>query len=341
MSSLPKHVQEGLDQATAIQNKLAGGAQQPTPAEPQPQPKSQAEPQPKSQAEPQPQPEPQPKDDEATWEQRYKSYKGTGDRLFEENKRLTSELERASRYNEQLAGELDKLKEQVEKLANPPEPEPEPPKGATEEDVESFGADMVSFVTRVAMKAAADQIMVLEAKIQGLMSGMEEMRGEMDSVNTRSTMTAEQLFLRDLANAVPDYLQINASQEWRDWLQEFDRMSGKRRQELLSDAQRNLDVDRVAGIFNTFKHEHGGDAAATTSPASQVVDPLESRVSPPRSKTTQAASAQPDGQPRIWTQAEIAEVYNRGARGKIGAEEFKALEMEINQAVRQGRVVRP
>jgi hypothetical protein len=336
--SLPKHVQEGLDKANAIQSKIAG--QQPTPAQ-DPAPADTAATQEAAKPTPivdpvvKPTPAPAPADD-ATWEQRYKSFKGHADA---ELKRAHEAVESMRNDNADLKATLKQMQEQMDKLANPPEPTPEPPKGATEEDIESFGTDMVGFVQRVTAKAAADAMLAVEAKVNGVMSAIDEMRGQVTQVDERATVSAEALFFKDLADKVPDYLDINDTIEWKEWLQGVDMMSGATRQQLLAQAQSQLAVDRVAAIFNNFKRESGiGDASATSSQQQNQANDLESQVSPPRSKSTQAGGQQPEGQKKIWTQAEISGVYNRQARGKIAAEEFKALELEINQAVREGRV---
>lgn len=272
--------------------------------------------------------------DEATWEQRYKSFKGHADA---ELKRAHESVESMRNDNAELKATLKQMQEQMDSLANPPEPEPPAPEGATTEDIESFGQDMVSFVTRVSQKASADALIAVNAKIQGVLDAVEGVRNNVSQVDERATLSAEALFFKDLKEQVSDFVEINNSMEWKNWLQGMDMMSGLSRQELLSRAQSQLSVDRVAAIFNNFKQELGlGDASATNPPQDQ--GDLESQVSPPKSKSAQAVSTPSDAQTKVWTQAEISNVYAQQAHGKLSAEEFQALEMEINRAVQTGRV---
>lgn len=333
--NLPKAVQAGLEKADAIQTKMNDGNRpKPTPV---PAPEQQA-----PKAEPPKVVDPEatmpPPASEETWEQRYKSFKGTGDRLLEDNKRLHAENNRLAEDSRTMREELSALRRQVEDMSKaPPEPEPEPPQGATEEDVESFGSDMVGFVTRVSQKAAADAMSVVNAKFAGIMATLEEMRGEVSSVDQRSTQSATALFFKDLKTAVPDYAEINETVEWKEWLQITDPMAGVSRQVLLSDAQAKMDVDRVAAIFEAYKAQAQGNVEVTTEPSPQQ-QALESQVSPPKSKTQEAGGSRSDKQAKVWTQAEISDFYSRAARGLVNAEEFAATEMEINRAVATSRV---
>ena len=159
--SLPKSVQAQIDEANRLQAALSAQGE-PAPVEEAQDPPQETIPEAKQEPEPETRQIPDARrDDEATWEQRYKSYEG----------HWRAEIERARQNTltaqEQMAQMQQELNALRDQLNRPPEPAPEP--GVTDADIETFGSDLVGFTERAARKAVADAQKVWDAKNQALM----------------------------------------------------------------------------------------------------------------------------------------------------------------------------
>ena len=271
--------------------------------------------------------EPQQPQATTDWEHKYRSEIG----------RFKAETDRAREAAQAAWQQIEALKQEIAQLKVAPEkaPEPEIP-GVTDSDVEAFGSDLVEFAQRAARKAAADQLKVLDAKLAGVFQAIEEMRGQVGTVESTARQSAEEVFFNKLAQAVPDWEQINAAQPWFDWLQEADPFTGIQRQVLLNDARAKLDVGRVANIFNAFKTTQQPSAAPAQAQTSKQQE-LQKQVSPPKSRTGSAA-APAKGSDKIWTEKEVSAFYLDKAMKRIDPATAERMEAEINQAAAEGRV---
>jgi hypothetical protein len=270
---------------------------------------------------------PQPAVSEETWEARYRSNIG---RYEAETKRAREAAQQAWQQIEQMRAELDQLKAQP---TPEPAPEPETP-GVTDQDVETFGSDLVDFAQRAARKAIADQQKVIDAKIQGLFNALDEIRGSVGKVEQTTQQTAAQSYLKDLTRRVPNWEQINIDQAFIDWLQEPEGLSNIPRQQFLLQAHQSLDVDTVVKYFDAFAAPSSAPAAPATKPSQSAE--LQKQVSPPRAKAGSTAPAQQDQ--KTWTEADIMKFYEQKARGQIDAPTAARMEADLNQAVAEGRV---
>jgi hypothetical protein len=200
--------------------------------------------------------------------------------------------------------------------------------GFSEKEIEEFGEELVNMMLRTAENVAGPQLAQLRQENARLASTVN---------NTRQTIaqSAEQRFWADLETQVPEWAEINASQEWLDWLQLGDVFSGRTRNDGLQDAFRTYDARRVAGIMNTFKAE---DARAPTV-GNTHVDPT-TLVAPgqPGSGTPAPAGMTHATEAPIWTEAQVRQFYSDKRRGKIRGAEAARVEAEINLATAQGRI---
>ena len=320
--SLPKSVQAQIDEANRLQAALsAQGEPEPVEEAPETQ-ETVSEATQETSDEVRQTPEPR-RDDEATWEQRYKSYEG---HWRAEIERARQSTQAAQEQMAQMQQELRALREQLDSKS---EPAPEP--GITDADIETFGSDLVGFTERAARKAVADAQKVWDAKNQALMDVISELRGQIGQVHEQTSMTAEEKFFDKLATAVPDWEAVNANPDWLGWLQESDPFTGAPRQALLNDARQKLDTGRVAAMFDAFKATQGV-SAKPSAPNPE----LRRQVSPPKSRA--GSTAAPSGDKRIWTQEEIKIFYDKFARGQLDPAEAARTERDLNQAVAEGRV---
>lgn len=319
-TKLPRQVQKDLDNALALQaqmqesvanaapvvtdvSQLVQPAPAPAPATVEP-PAAQLPP-----AEPQ-----KPKVDD--FEHKYKVLQG----MFNQQNQAFRDLQE----------QIKDLKAKAEKPAEPPAPAPKP--AMDPKDIETFGKDMLEMVQRHAesvFNALSQQFTSRFAQVEQRIGGIEQ---TLNGVSQKTTLSLEQQFWKDLAQAVPDFAQINESTQFLSWLAEVDPVFGYQRQAALQDAQNKLDASRVIALFNAFK-------ATSTQPVSRPQNELAAQVAP---ATSAAAAPQPVTQAQVpITMSAITKFYDDVRRGRyVGREaEQQQYEALINQAAAEGRVI--
>lgn len=322
---LPSQIRKQLDAAEALlaaSNAPAAQPPAPEPVVPAPAPTDESVAAAPTPAAEQPAPEPAaaaqppaaPKDDEATWERRYRTLQGMHNQNVSDLKRRLNEQEQSNR----------ELQNQLRALQAAPAAAPA---GTNQNDAETFGQDMLDMVERVADARYGGTLRVLVERINNL---EEKLQGTQKTV----VRTAEETFFVRLKEQVPDYEAINVSQGFLDWLGEVDPVYGVPRQNGLDAASQALDADRAAKVFNAYK-------ATLAKPAEQRRTPrpsLESQITP--SAATAAPAPRQNG-PQTITVAQVQQFYDEVRRGAYRGREAEraALEQTINQALAEGRVV--
>jgi hypothetical protein len=213
--------------------------------------------------------------------------------------------------NKELEAQLQSLQLQIEELktAKPRESLIKP------EEVQEYGEPLVDLIRR----AAREEIASKDAEISDLKRRLERFE-----VNT--TKTVEIGFYEKLNAIVPEWMDINEDKEFHQWLDQYDDLAGRRRQDLLSEAEEAKDATRVANFFNAWKKTNTKrEAASNKSLESQVV---------PQSATTQT---KPVGK-KIWTRQEISAFYAKARSGEIDPKQMIAIEADLHAAQLEGRI---
>lgn len=260
------------------------------------------------------------------WEQRFKTLQGM----------YNAEVPQLRAREKVHEGEMNLLKEQVKTLmgaaqqaqqAAPSQPTSKP---VDPRDVESFGADMIEMVQRYAQQtyqSIRDEFGAHATKIDDRLKELEKV---ITGVSTKTDTTLETQFYATLKQLVPDWREINASEDWLAWLTEVDPVYGVPRQAALDSAQQRGNVEHVAAVFNMFK---------STRPAKPSAA-LAAQVSP---AGTGSGSAAPPAQaaPQMISQKFIQNFYADQLRGKYKGREAEANRIDalINQAAAEGRIV--
>jgi hypothetical protein len=170
----------------------------------------------------------------------------------------------------------------------------------TYEDEQNFGRELLDVATRAAKHALAPELQQLREENQDLQ----------DQLNSATKMSID----RELDAAVPDWRQINASEQFHRWLLMPDTYSGIIRDRLLKDAAAAANAQRVISIFQGFLREVG---AAGQAPQ----------------RTSRASSGKP-----IYTRGQITQMASMRRRGQIGDAEWMKWEHELIAAGREGRI---
>lgn len=318
--ALPKAVQQQIDDADRLVAEI-NGEKPGTPPETDPQ----TQPQEPATDVVEPAPAPVSKDPEhkqipeETWEQKYHSFKG---KYEAEVPRLHTQVRELNQQVQQLIAENAAIK-----AAPPPEPA-SVQSLITEQDKEAFGPDLIDLIER----ATESKVSTFRQREEQLMNEIKELKGQMGSVAERQVVSDKDRFLMGLGQQVPDWESLNTNQGFLAWLQEVDPVYGLPKQVALTNAYNNLDVARVAAIFNAYK-----STVAPAQAAKPKVNPeLQRQVAPTRSRSTTEPTDNTNQ--RIWTNQDIEAYYTDVRRGLISDEDAVRIENEIHAAVNEGRV---
>ena len=125
------------------------------------------------------------------------------------------------------------------------------------ENRRAIGPELIGCMQR----AAADAV---GPHLANLATSNEELR-------RRLAQEARHRLDQQVAEAVPNYLEIDRMPEWRKWLLGVDPLSGSIRQYVLNDAIAEANASRVVAFFRGFLAEHGrvGPAPAQRAPAAR------------------------------------------------------------------------
>lgn len=248
------------------------------------------------------------------WERRFKSAQG----MFDAHK-------------QKLNSEVDSLKQQVEalteQLSQAKKAEPKKLDIISEEDRNTFDEDTLSLIERAAIKAA--QLAKEEAR-EDWEASIKPIESKLEKAEKDAQQKAEGLFWAELEAGVPDFREINESSEFHSWLAGEDDFSGIQRQQILSNAQSNLDSKKVIKLFNVFKKEFNVESKAPRNN-------LDAKVTPdPSSPSETSVSA-----PEAITKGDIKRHFDMKVRmkGYKGSKECEEMERKINRAIQAGRVM--
>jgi hypothetical protein len=273
---------------------------------------------------PAPAPEPQPTQappmtSEETWEHKFRSLQG----LFNQQvPMLQGQVKDLTKRLEQAIGTLEQAKAA-------PKPQEPAPHTVDPKDVESFGADLVDMVNRIADSRFGGVAQQVEAKFGELQRMLGSVEQRLEGTTQTVAVSAEQTFFDKLTKQVPDWEQINANPAFLAWLADSDPVYGVPRQRALDSAREQLDVGRIVNVFRAFS------PATTVAPV--VRNPVDRQVSPKAG----AANAPQTVQPKtMYSQKQISDFYNDMARGKYRGREAEAsaIEQSVNSAIAEGRV---
>jgi len=278
---------------------------------------------------PAPKAEEQPAGDntEKTLEQKYKTLQGM----------YNAEVPRLHTEKRELNNRVQQLEQLIASMNATPAQEQAPmEKLITEQDMEDYG-DSIEVMRRVFREETASK----DSEINELKNLVRQMQGtvvpQVHQLTQSHALSSEQRFWADLQTAVPDWQDINGSQEFQAWLLEVDPLTGIPRQTYLDDAQRTMDARRVANFFSTWKGMTGGQDARTTR-ETQSTSELERQVAPGKGRS---GGAKPQGEAKTYTSEDIKKFFADVQKGKYKGRETERdrIERDIFAAQREGRIV--
>lgn len=209
-----------------------------------------------------------------------------------------------------LSDEIRALKSQLEDRATQEPAKPDP-------DVEAIKSKLSDTFTE-------DEVEALDGLIRHHAGSSKSDDSEIKAMREQLQQVTHQTRESQLSALVPDWQQINQTDEFIAYLKEVDPKSGAENNDYLQQAWQVGDIPRVAVIFNDFKQR-----------LSKTPEP------PPPEPTTRATTPNTQaGSRKVWRQSEvneIAKLYQNG-RFKGREAEYKALRNQIELAAAEGRV---
>lgn len=265
--------------------------------------------------------------DEQTTEQRYRTLQGM----------YNADTARLRAENNQLSQRVGQLEQLISTLSAPQQAPAQAAveKLITDKDVEEYGDSI-----EVMRRAAREELSARDREIAELKKLVMQMQTnvvpKVESVAQRQALNAEQMFWSELSAEVPDWREINADQNFHNWLLEIDPLSGMPRQTFLDNAQNQLDARRVAGFFRTWQSMNSGSVAQQTRTTS--ASQLEKQVMPGRGRT--ASSATTGNEAKAYSRTDVAKFFDDVRKGlyKGREQERDRIERDIFAAQREGRI---
>ena len=156
-----------------------------------------------------------------------------------------------------------------------------------------------------------------------------------EQVAQKQALSSEQSFWAELSTKVPNWRDINADQGFLDWLMEVDPLTGVSRQSYLEDAQRSMDVYRVANFFNAWQGNVGQQVA---QPPRSAASDLDKQVAPGRSRNGSGPATQ---QAKMYSREDISKFFDDVRKGTYRGKEVERdrIERDIFAAQRENRIV--
>ena len=344
----PAQVLAGLAEAEEIRRQIASGQDQPHPGLP-PAPTNPIQPSQRPGVPSPIPPEPvnplntpppmrQPQQDaDESWEQRARSVQGRYENQVQVNRQL----------NERLAELERSLNSMAANGRQPPAPagEPEPIKLITDKEREDFGEDFLTVVGKRAKETYAPEFDQLSRRLKNL-------EGRLEGTVQVVTRNQKQELYAVLDSQVPNWRDVNRSQQFKDWLGFVDPLSGRRRYDMLQEAFTRQEAGRVLSFFRGFTTEATGTPSSQPNPAPTPSTPqyaangttgsaltLEQLAAPGRARSAPQGNLPPEKP--MYTHAWIATFMADKRTGKYRGREADAdlIERDIYLAQHEGRIV--
>jgi len=238
------------------------------------------------------------------WRQRFKVTEGV----------LRAERERSQTAIGALRQQISEMQEQIRSLqaSKPSEEKIDLAAYFTPDQIEQFGEEHCQAMAEAADRASKRQVQAaLEAEIKPL---KDRQKAEAEDAAT----DRQRKFYDALAAEVPDYMEIDQTDGWREWLAQEDPATGMVRQEILNAHAGAQNAAKVASMFKRYLKESKPKAP-------------EPPIAPHGTATNAGGSsndapAQAQGAPN---RAEIKDYYRRAALGKVSDAERVQFEARL------------
>jgi hypothetical protein len=241
------------------------------------------------------------------------------ERLTQVNRSVTSRITiiAEERRAEKAAWkqERDQLLEQIRDLqAKQPPAEIALEKHFSPEQIEALGETQCRAMVVTAQRIAQESIN------EAVEAAVKPLREQQAATQQSATEDADQRYFARLAELVPNWREVNGSDEWKAWLAIEEGDTGVERDELLKRHHDNRDATKVAKLFTRYLNE--------TAPQPPAPAPAPTPPVAPRSNGAQPSGDTPDhdtGNSKRLTAPspkEISDFHKRAATKRPGQHGF-------------------
>lgn len=311
------------DDLMAARNQPAAPEPDPAPEEPvaaAPEPTPAPVPPP---APPAPTPEPTPTPaPEQDWRRQYLAMEGRLKQSQEETRRVAA-----------LLAETQNL---VATMRVTPAPAPtSPTRHVSSEEQGTWGDEFMDVVGKRARE-------IVDTELAAVKADNAALRQQLTGVSTAMANDGQQKLRTALAQAIPNWSEINQSPEFMAWLNLPDTYSGAIRFDLLKQAFNTNQSSRVVAMFQGFLADEAATRPASSpapSPAATKAPRVDLRNLAAPGRATQQAATPPVEKPS-YSRAEVQAFYTDVRKGAyVGREaEKERFEASIFAALNDGRI---
>lgn len=260
---------------------------------------------------------------EVNWEHRFKQYKATTDVSLHNYKTEKANL------LDRVASLTSKVDELSNKLVSLVTEKKDPFNGViTQEDSDTIGPEAIDIFSRGISEATEQATAPLKKELERLKAKeTEELR---QKAEFERRQVYENKFLIPLEKIVPNYLDINVSQDFADYLDGFDPITGELRRDAFIRAENALSVSGVVHFFKDYESQS----------SAVITNPLERRVTPEANGAATPNEVPKENKIR-FTISEFEKNYDDFQKGvyKGREKEWKTLEAQMDAAYRSGNIV--
>jgi len=179
----------------------------------------------------------------------------------------------------------------------------------SQEQIDEYGPEQLKTIVRTSLMAARKEAQAAVEQAVAPIRQQEEERSQQTALQSKLQFHAQ------IAQHVPDWEEVDASDEWRAWLKEVDENTGMIRNDVLMTNYRNRNLTVVVKMFKEFK---GGLPVAPTPPLTPQ-GAGRAGFTPPGNPDPTPARGYP-------TDAEIRDYYKRAKLGKVSDRERQEFE---------------
>ena len=210
----------------------------------------------------------------------------------------------------------------------------------TPEEQQEYGDELLNVVGKRAREEFSPEF-------QELADRLKRIEGRVEGVGTVIEKNQTQTVYQALQENIPDWRDINKSEQFKAWLAEPDYYSGRRRMDLLKEAYDRHEAGRVLAFFRGFTEAAGLPQTPSSPDASAPPlangngsgkPSLEDFAAPGRARSAPQSSLPPDKP--VYSSAWIAQFMADKRTGKYRGREADAdaIERDIYAAQHEGRI---
>lgn len=241
--------------------------------------------------------------------------------------KYNAEIPRMSAENKELKSQIAELQKAIEDVQSKVIAKEE---GNTKEEVDSaistlereLGTDVSKALNRLLNSKTSNIPKNYEEKV-------DRLEKQVKDTTERQVLTEKQSYINNLNRLIPDWMEKNSNLKWLEWLSGVAPFSrGKTYQQLLDEANNNMDAQGVIEVFDAFY---------TPSKSNGKKHDIEEIIEPGKPKPNKTTEIK---EKKIYTNAEIKQFDSDVVRGKYAGKDAlrDQLEQEYTLAKLEGRV---